>query len=199
MNVRSNVIDFQLSDFKKIKFDKTIVQQVQTLLKPKRKNKEIEIDFDGMLKIIVYNEKMMDQYNWNEDYLKSGTWSISIGVTRQGVVRHDFDEHKHLIVAGATGYGKSAIQKLIVASLVLQMPDDVKLHLIDLKGGSAFQRFKGLKQTIHFTRDPQGEPGITSSIVASTLLVNLSLSKQREIFQVVYALFWMMLQPPILL
>ena len=164
LNVRSKSIEFHLSDLKELKIDKNIVQQIQELLKPKRKNKEIEIEFDGMLKIKVYNEKMKDSYSWNESFLKRDTFSVSIGVARQGIVRHDFDEHKHLIIAGATGYGKSAIQKLIITSLVLQMPDDVKLHLIDLKGGSAFQRFKDLKQTIHFARDPEGAKEILQTV-----------------------------------
>lgn len=165
LNIRHKYLEFDSRDLLKIKWDKTVLKQIHKILTTKRiSRKEVEFEFDGMLKIKVYNESMKDQYSWDESYLKQGSWSVSIGVTRKEVVRHDFDERKHLIIAGATGYGKSAIQKLIIVSLVLQMPNDVKLHLIDLKGGSAFQRFKDLKQTIHFTRDPQGAKEILQTV-----------------------------------
>jgi hypothetical protein len=167
LNVRHKYFEFEPSELLKIKLDKTVIKQIKKILTNKKvKKKEIEFDFDGMLRIKVYNERMQEQYDWNESYLKPGTWSISIGNMRHGVVRHDFDEHKHLIVAGATGYGKSAILKLIVISLVLQQLDNVNLHLIDLKGGSAFQRFKDLKQTKSFTRDPKEAKKLLQSIQA---------------------------------
>ncbi|MBM4762690.1 FtsK/SpoIIIE domain-containing protein [Bacillus sp. B15-48] len=165
LNIRHKYLEFEPRDLLKIKWDKTALKQIINILTTKKiSRKEIEFEFDGMLKIRVYNEKMKDRYDWNESYLKQGSWSVSIGVTRHGVVRHDFDEHKHLIIAGASGYGKSVILKLIVTSLVLQMPNDVKLHLIDLKGGSAFQRFKNLKQTTHFTREPKEAKEILDAI-----------------------------------
>lgn len=155
LNIRHKYLDFDPSDLLKIKFDKTVLKQIKKILTNKKiKRKETELTFDGMLRIKVFNESMQDQYDWDQTYLKPGTWSVSIGQTRQGVVRHDFDEHKHLIICGATGYGKSAILKLIIVSLVLQQSDNVNLHLIDLKGGSAFQRFQSLKQTKSFTKDP---------------------------------------------
>ncbi|MBO1515507.1 FtsK/SpoIIIE domain-containing protein [Metabacillus bambusae] len=165
LNIRHKHFEFDPSDLLKIRFDKTVLKQIKKILTNKKiKRKEIELNFDGMLKVKVYNERMQDQYEWDESYLKPGTWSVSIGNTRQGVVRHDFDEHKHLIIAGATGYGKSAILKLIVTSLVLQQPNNTNLHLIDLKGGSAFKRFEDLKQTKDFTRDPKEAKDILEDI-----------------------------------
>jgi hypothetical protein len=165
LNIRHKYFEFEPSELLKIKLDKTVIKQIKKILTNKKvKKKEIGFEFDGMLRIKVYNERIKDQYNWDESYLKPDTWSIPIGQTRQGVVRHDFDEHKHLVIAGATGYGKSAILKLIVTSLVLQQTEDVNLHLIDLKGGSAFQRFKNLKQTKSFTRDPKEAKELLQSI-----------------------------------
>ncbi|MGG3801815.1 FtsK/SpoIIIE domain-containing protein [Metabacillus fastidiosus] len=165
LNIRHKYLEFDPADLLKIKLDRTVFKQIKRILTSKKTSrKEIEMEFDGMLRIKVYNESMQDRYDWDESYLKDDTWSVSIGNTRQGTVRHDFDEHKHLIIAGATGYGKSAILKLIVTSLVLQQPNNVKLHLIDLKGGSAFQRFKDLKQTISFTRDPAEAKEILENI-----------------------------------
>ncbi|MGG1691829.1 FtsK/SpoIIIE domain-containing protein [Heyndrickxia ginsengihumi] len=156
LNVRSNVFEFRFSDLKSLKFDKSIVRQIRGLLKSKRKKKEIDIEFDGMLRIKIYNESMPNLVEWNESLLKPGTWSIPIGYTRNGeIINHDFDKSKHLIVAGATGYGKSVILKLIVTSLICQQPENVELSLIDLKGGSAFHRFKDCMQTKYYSRDPK--------------------------------------------
>ncbi|PAD67039.1 hypothetical protein CHH83_20960 [Bacillus sp. 7586-K] len=165
LNIRHKLFEVDLRDLLKIKLDKTIMQQLKRILANKKiRRKEIDLSFDGMLRIKVYNEGMQDRYDWDESYLMPGTWSVSIGQTHHGVIRHDFDEHKHLIIAGATGYGKSAILKLIVTSLVLQQPENTNLHLIDLKGGSAFQRFKDLKQTKNFTREPKEAKDILKEI-----------------------------------
>ncbi|MFT4415337.1 FtsK/SpoIIIE domain-containing protein [Fredinandcohnia humi] len=165
LNIRHRLFEFNPTDLFKVKINSSMFKQIKMIFtKKKIDRKEIELGFDGMLRIKVYKESMKEQYEWDEGYLMNGTWSVSIGNTRQGVVRHDFDEHKHLIIAGATGYGKSAILKLIVTSLVLQQPENVKLHLIDLKGGSAFQRFKDLKQTKNYTREPKEVKEILQNI-----------------------------------
>ncbi|MFE8698006.1 FtsK/SpoIIIE domain-containing protein [Cytobacillus sp. FJAT-53684] len=164
LNIKDKIFQFQLSDLFQIKFDKTLIKQIKSLSTGKKSKKEIEIEFDGMLKIKVFNKGLQERYDWSEDYLKRDSWSVSIGKTRSNIIRHDFDEHKHLIIAGATGYGKSALLKLIVTSLVCQQPEHTNLHLVDLKGGSAFQRFKNLKQTRNFTREPEGAKEILKDI-----------------------------------
>jgi hypothetical protein len=157
LNVRHKMIDFDPGDLLKVKLDRTVIQQIRKIVTSKKvKRKEIDVEFDGMLKIRVYNEPMKDKIDWNEILLAPGTWSVPIGYTRdEEVIRHDFDKSKHLIVAGATGYGKSVVLKLIVTTLIAQQPDDVELSLIDLKGGSAFHRFKDCKQVKYYSRDPE--------------------------------------------
>lgn len=91
---------------------------------------------------------------WNETLLNLGAWSIPIGKTRKEWIYHDFDKAKHLIISGSTGYGKSVILKLIVTTLLTQQPENVELTLIDLKGGSAFHRFKDCRQVRYFEREP---------------------------------------------
>lgn len=165
LNIRHKHFEFNPRDLLKIKLNRDVLKQFKKILTKKSINhKEIELAFDGMLRIKVYNERMDDQYDWDETLLKPNSWSVSIGKTRHGVVRHDFDEYKHLIIAGASGYGKSAVLKLIVTSLVLQQVDNVHLHLIDLKGGSAFQRFKDLKQTKNYAREPEGAKSVLEAI-----------------------------------
>jgi hypothetical protein len=160
LNVRQKILNFNPRDLLKIKWDRTAIKQIRKIINNKEiARKEIDIDFDGMLKIKVYNRPMDDQIPWTDDMLKPGTWSVVVGYDRAGKpICHDFDKAKHLLIAGATGYGKSVALKLIVTSLILQMADDVKLSLIDLKGGSAFHRFKDCRQVEHYGRDPkQGE------------------------------------------
>ena len=164
LNIKDKIFQFQLSDLLRLKLDKTLIKQLKELSKGKKSKKEIEIEFDGMLRVRVYSEGLQSKYEWNESYLKKNTWSVPMGKTRSSILRHDFDEHKHLIVAGSTGFGKSVLLKLIVTSLVCQQPENVHLHLIDLKGGSAFHRFKDLKQTRNFTRESKEAKDILKEI-----------------------------------
>lgn len=157
LNVRHTTLEFDRADLLKIKWDRTVIRQIKKILTSKKvKRKEVDIQFDGMLKIRVYNEAMKDKIDWSQDLLIPGSWSVPIGYARDDkVIRHDFDKSKHLIVAGATGYGKSVVLKLIVTTLIDQQPENVELSLIDLKGGSAFHRYKDCKQVKYYARDPE--------------------------------------------
>lgn len=152
---RSKQITF--NDLKALNFDDGIINSLKSLWKERlSESKEIELDFDGLLIIRVFDKPLGKQINWNEELLRTGSWSVPIGYMRNGnIIRHDFDKDKHLIIAGATGYGKSAILKLITTCLINQQPDNVELSLIDLKGGSAFHRFRNCKQVKNYSRDPE--------------------------------------------
>ena len=155
INNRRKRITF--ADLKTLDFEKNILPQLQRLWKKKlTEQKEIELDYDGLLIIRVYDHPLPKQISWNEQFLKMGTWQVPIGITRnREIIYHDFDKSKHLIIAGATGYGKSAILKLIVTSLIAQQPQNTELTLIDLKGGSAFHRFRHCKQVKYYSRNPE--------------------------------------------
>ncbi len=156
----------KLADLKALNFNKSILQQLQELWEKKlTESKEIELDYDGLLIIRVYDKPLPTQINWDNTFLKPGTWSAPIGITRNGIIiNHDFDKDKHLIIAGATGFGKSAILKLITTVLIAQQPENVELSLIDLKGGSAFHRFKDCKQVKYYSRDPKSAQEVLESI-----------------------------------
>lgn len=144
------------ADLKTLQFDANIIDNLKVLWTKKlTEKKEIEISFDGLLKIRVYSEPLQKQIKWNENLLAPGTWSVPVGYMRNGeVICHDFDKSKHLIVAGATGYGKSVILKLIVTTLIQQQAVNTELSLFDMKGGSAFHRFKDCKQVKYYGRNP---------------------------------------------
>lgn len=154
------------ADLKSLNFDRNIILQLQELWKKKlTETKEIELDFDGLLIIRIYDKPLSRQIQWNESLLKPGTWSVPIGLTRNGeTISHNFDKDKHLIIAGATGYGKSAILKLITTTLIDQQPDNTELSLIDLKGGSAFHRFRNCKQVKYYSRDPKEAEEVLKAI-----------------------------------
>jgi len=143
-----------LKDLKTLKLDANLIENIQKLMTHKlTEKKEMELSFDGLLTIRVYNEPLPKVIHWKDENLKKNTWSVLIGSNRNGDIYHDFDKRKHLIIAGATGGGKSVIMKAIITALTLSKPDDVTFSLIDLKGGPAFARFRNLKQVVNFGVD----------------------------------------------
>lgn len=57
-----------------------------------------------------------------------------------------------MVIGGMTRYGKTVLMKLIITQL-LMTHQSVKFHLLDLKGGLAFNRFKKLPQTHSVSRN----------------------------------------------
>ncbi|UYL94142.1 FtsK/SpoIIIE family protein [Geobacillus phage vB_GthS_PK5.2] len=148
LNIKRTTFDLSLADLKKISLRSNPIPQIKSLLQNKRKQrKEIELSFDGMLKIRVYDRPMPELLPFEDSMLAKCTgWEIPIGVSRSEFVKHDFDAIPHMIVAGATRKGKSAFLKLLVASLISRHPDDVRFTILDLKGGLAFAKFKDARQ-----------------------------------------------------
>lgn len=154
-----------LDDLRQLNFDDNIILQLQELWKAKlTEQKEIELSYDGLLIVRVYENPLAKENKWNESLLKPNTWLVPIGFTRTETIFHDFDKSKHLIIAGATGYGKSAILKLITTTLIDQQPDNTELTLIDLKGGSAFHRYRNCKQVKHYSRDPESAEDVLKKV-----------------------------------
>lgn len=155
LNIRQSHLEFDPVDILKIKWDRTAIKQIKKILTNKKiTRKEIDITFDGMLKIRVFNAPLTDNLTWDDQYLKYGGWMIPVGQTRTDFIYHDFKKTPHVIVAGTTGMGKSQFLKMMITSLIMIQPDHVHFTLIDLKGGTAFQRFKDLKQVERYGRNP---------------------------------------------
>ncbi len=152
--LNSRSIKMQLRDIKGLKLDRNIIANIKSLYHKKLTNrKEIELFYDGVLKIRVYNDSLPEKIPWRSDDLRENTWEVLIGSNQVKKIYHDFDKRKHLIIAGATGFGKSVIMKAIITQLVISKPNEVSFSLIDLKGGPAFARFKNLKQVVNFGID----------------------------------------------
>jgi len=157
LNVKRSVLDISLDDLRSLKFNKDILKQIQFLLeKRKRLNKEIDLEFDGMLRIRVYDEPLPTMFLLDESmFNKCKGWEVPIGTSRSKFVTHDFEKVSHLIIAGATNMGKSNFIKMMITALVYRKPDDVKFTIIDLKNGLSLGRFKDLKQTENFAINPE--------------------------------------------
>lgn len=116
-------------------------------IKREGNQKHVEIDYDGALKIYVYEKPLPNQIEYDRDLIKlCKVWHIPLGVNFKGLVFHDFELIPHMLIAGTTRYGKTVFLKNIITTLTVQNPENVIFTLIDLKGGLAFARFKDLRQ-----------------------------------------------------
>lgn len=146
--------NINLKRIKEIDWNDDIFKQLKEIfLHRERLDKQIEFEYDGMLKIRVYNKGLETLYEYDEKAIEQlRGWEVLIGYTFKELIKHDFEKRPHMIVAGATGFGKSEFVKLLIATLIHRKPNDVRLHLIDLKGGAELGPFRHLKQTKHFSR-----------------------------------------------
>jgi DNA segregation ATPase FtsK/SpoIIIE, S-DNA-T family len=152
INTRS--VKIQLKDLRGLKLDRNIIQNIKGLYTKKLTHrKEIELSYDGVLRIRVYNEPLPDQVNFS---IGNG-WSVPFGVTRvkNKLVYHDFEKTPHLCLGGATRYGKSNLINCIINDLLRQQPNNVNLHLIDLKGGVELCDYENIKQTVSIAYEPE--------------------------------------------
>nr|WP_257131685.1 FtsK/SpoIIIE domain-containing protein [Bacillus thuringiensis] len=157
LNHKSKVYDFKLQDFKSLRLRKDILKQIQNIISKKKLiRKEIELSYDGLLKIRVYEKGIPDFVKFEEEMMKQCRgWEVPIGYTRDGLIKHDFDQLSHMISAGMTDMGKSNVLKLIITSLVRNQSENIKLFLIDLKGGLSFNRYRFLNQVESIAKNPE--------------------------------------------
>lgn len=152
LNNRRQHITFE--DLKKLQIDSNLINNLQQLWKTKlTERKEIELDFDGLLIVKVYNEPMPKQV----EFKAGGNWCIPVGVTRdKNAFRyHDFEKIPHLVLGGATRYGKSNFINSMITSLIQSNPEQVHLFLIDLKGGVELCDYENIKQTVSIAYEPE--------------------------------------------
>jgi S-DNA-T family DNA segregation ATPase FtsK/SpoIIIE len=148
LNNKRTMIDLTLNDIRSLKLDRKLLQNVKGLLDKKKKlRKEIELSYDGVLKIKVYNEPLTKLFHYSEEVIsKCKGWEVPIGESRSGIIKMDFEKKAHIIVAGTTDFGKSNWVNCSINTLIKNKPDEVSFILIDLKGGLEFNRYRHLKQ-----------------------------------------------------
>lgn len=143
-----------VADLKALQLDGNIIADIKALYTRKlTERKEIEVSFDGLLKIRVYNEPLPSLVPFQQ-----GTgWRVPVGVTRDKNTfkYHDFERTPHMIIGGATRYGKSNFINGMLTSLIRSNPDHVKLFLVDLKGGIELCDYESIKQTLSIAYEPE--------------------------------------------
>lgn len=166
LNNKKEVLDISLDDIKQIRINKDLIQQIRVLLAKKKKiRKEVMMSYDGALRIKVYEQTLIDYFDFDvELFEKSSGWKVYLGESRNGVILHD-TESGHIVVAGATTFGKSNFLKMFIANLLYNKPDDTKLTLLDLKGGLSFARYYSLKQCSTLALDLESSLAALENII----------------------------------
>jgi S-DNA-T family DNA segregation ATPase FtsK/SpoIIIE len=100
-----------------------------------------------------------------QEYKKSNTLPIIIGENvNGGYMFADLTKLRHMLVAGATGGGKSIFVNLIILSLLLNVPPDMlTMYLIDPKMVE-FTQFKGFPQVRSVITDMKKANSVLSSL-----------------------------------
>ncbi|WP_309121514.1 FtsK/SpoIIIE domain-containing protein [Paenibacillus sp.] len=154
LNHKRGLIDLTIDDLRTLRIGPDILQQLRALLTGPKQRKEVLLDYDGTLRIRIYRDPMPTLVPFDEAALAScRDWRVLIGESREGRVYHDFDAYPRMVAAGMTRYGKSVFLKGVVTTLVAWQPTAVRLTLLDLKGGLAFNRFANLRQVATLATD----------------------------------------------
>lgn len=136
-------------------------------------NKEVDYEFDGLLKIHVYHHKLPEKWNYTVDLLRPGTWEVPIGQNHQGILYHDFEKYCHLLNGGVTRFGKTVFMKEVMNTLILNNPEHVEFYILDLKAGLEFYKYKALPQVKEVACDVYESAEVLNAITEEL--------KQREL------------------
>ncbi|MBU5212209.1 FtsK/SpoIIIE domain-containing protein [Heyndrickxia oleronia] len=128
-------------------------------------NKDIEIKYDGLLKIKVYKQKLPEKWSYTDDLLNEGKWEIPIGRNYEGILYHDFDKYPHMLVGGVTRFGKTVLIKEIFYSLLMNQMENVEFYILDLKGGMEFGHYVGIPQVKKVSSDIFESTELLSTII----------------------------------
>lgn len=152
--INTRTIKIQLRDLKELKLDKNLINNIKTLFQGKlSQRKELELIDDGVLVIRVYSEPLPNKVEF-----QAGTdWKVVCGQTREKnkLIYIDFEKTPHFSLGGATRYGKSNFINSIICSLLISQPENVKFHLVDLKGGVELCDYENIKQTVGIAYEPE--------------------------------------------
>jgi S-DNA-T family DNA segregation ATPase FtsK/SpoIIIE len=113
---------------------------------------------------VLYFRNVLESAEFQE-YKKSNTLPIIIGENvNGGYMFADLTKLRHMLVAGATGGGKSIFVNLIILSLLLNVPPDMlTMYLIDPKMVE-FTQFNGFPQVRSVITDMKKANSVLSSL-----------------------------------
>ncbi|MFJ7662943.1 FtsK/SpoIIIE domain-containing protein [Lysinibacillus sp. NPDC097162] len=166
-----------INDFFKLEWQGDLFHNLNKLLRTKlTEQKEIELNYDGLLIMRVYDKSMAKKV----DFIAGEGWKVPVGVTRamNEFRYHDFESIPHLLLGGATRYGKSNFINSMICSLLQSNSDNVKLFLIDLKGGVELCDYENIKQTVSIAYEP--EEALHTLQIAYNCMRNIQLELRRK-------------------
>lgn len=152
--INTRKVKIHLKDLKELKLDRKLIQNIKGLYSKKLTHrKEIELSYDGVLVVRVYDNPLPIKVS----YGAYKDWKVNLGITREKNASAfiDFEKTPHFTLGGATRYGKSNLINCIINSLLEQQLENVKLYLIDLKGGIELGDYEKLKQTVSIAYEPE--------------------------------------------
>lgn len=168
LNNRRQRLSF--ADLKDLEWDGNIIDSLKSMWTNKlTETKEIELSFDGLLVIRVYDNPLPKEIAFQP----GKDWKVPVGIARdRNTFRfHDFEKIPHMVLGGATRYGKSNFINSMITSLLHSKPDHLNLFLIDLKGGVELCDYEHIKQTVSIAYEP----------VEALETLQLAYDKMREI------------------
>ncbi|MGG4267450.1 FtsK/SpoIIIE domain-containing protein [Peribacillus simplex] len=140
-------------------------------------NKDVEIEFDEVLKINVFEQGLPNSWNYDDTLLQADTWEIAVGKNHKGIIYHDFEKYPHMLVGGVTRFGKTVFIKEAFYTLLMNQISDVEFYFLDLKGGLEFGKYEGLPQVKAVASDVFEAAEVLSDIVDD-------LKKREKMFRV---------------
>ena len=143
-----------LDDLRQLNLDADIILQLQELWKAKlTEQKEIELSYDGLLIVRVYDKPLAKEV----PFITGEGWKVPVGLTRalNEFKYHDFEKIPHLVLGGATRYGKSNFINGMICNLIRSQPEHANFFLVDLKGGVELCDYESIKQTISIAYEPE--------------------------------------------
>lgn len=100
---------------------------------------------DGLMNYVTYNQVMEHYVSWVHERVPV---CVGVGTNRQ-IKWVNMADFPHWLVAGWTGSGKSNITNVIISTIISkQPPANVRIVLIDLKGGLEFSFYEGIPHLI---------------------------------------------------
>jgi hypothetical protein len=117
--------------------------------------------------------------NWPETSRKKLLVPLGVGENSK-LIYKSLAEMPHALVGGATGGGKSTMLHAMICSLILKYSrDELRLGLIDLKGGVEFTRYSDLPHILKFA-DDNGEVAVDGFVKSGDDVVPLLEAVQEE-------------------
>ena len=104
------------------------------------------LDAPDGIPIRVLYQKIIDWYP-TQDHAKT-PWAAGVTTDRKAKY-YDFETQPHILIAGSTQSGKSNhINQMIATFVTMNSPRELRLFLIDLKGGIEFTHWEGIHHAL---------------------------------------------------